>query len=139
MSIFSNILTKLFPASHPATTAEQTPGSSTSSQAGAAGAPASSAAPGQQAPQPRTVPPVDIEAVISAMPGASTLNWRTSIVDLLKVLGLDSSMESRQQLAHELGYTGSTSDSAQMNIWLHKEVVSRVAANGGKVPDSMKA
>jgi len=81
---------------------------------------------------------VDVEAVISAMPNASSLNWRTSIVDLLKVLGLDSSLDARKELAHELGYTGSTQDSATMNVWLHKEVVSKLAANGGRVPDSMK-
>ena len=73
------------------------------------------------------------------MPGASSLNWKTSIVDLLKVLGLDSSFEARKNLAHELGYTGSTQDSAAMNVWLHNEVVAKLAANGGKVPDSMKA
>jgi len=86
-----------------------------------------------------SAPPVDVEAVIAAMPGASSMNWKTSIVDLLKVLGLDSSFEARKELAHELGYTGSTQDSAAMNMWLHKQVVAKLAANGGKVPESMKS
>jgi uncharacterized protein DUF3597 len=60
-------------------------------------------------------------------------------VDLLKVLGLDSSLDARKQLAHELGYAGNTQDSAAMNVWLHQEVVAKLAANGGKVPESMKA
>ncbi len=62
------------------------------------------------------------------------LNWRSSIVDLLKVLGLDSSLASRKELAHDLGYTGSTDDSAAMNTWLHSQVMKKVAENGGKVP-----
>lgn len=62
------------------------------------------------------------------------LNWRTSIVDLMKLLKLDSSLASRKELAKELGYTGSTDDSATMNIWLHKQVMKKLADNGGKVP-----
>ena len=62
------------------------------------------------------------------------LDWRKSIVDLMKLLNLDSSLNARKELAKELGYTGSTSDSATMNIWLHKQVMQKLAANGGKVP-----
>ena len=62
------------------------------------------------------------------------LNWKTSIVDLMKLLKLDSSIANRKQLAKELNYTGNTEDSASMNIWLHQQVMQKLAANGGKVP-----
>jgi len=79
---------------------------------------------------------VDVDKVISELAANQTekLNWKTSIVDLLKVLSLDSSLEARKNLAHELNYTGNVQDSATMNIWLHKEVLKRMAANGGKIP-----
>ncbi len=66
------------------------------------------------------------------------LNWRTSIVDLMKLLDLDSSSHARKELAEELHYTGDMKDSAKMNIWLHKQVMTKLAANGGKVPDDLK-
>jgi hypothetical protein len=66
------------------------------------------------------------------------LNWRTSIVDLMKVLGLDSGLEARKSLAQELGYTGDLNDSATMNIWLHKQVMKKLAENGGKVPEDLR-
>ena len=66
-----------------------------------------------------------------------TLNWRTSIVDLMKLLGIDSSLENRKELARELGYTGDTSDTASMNIWLHRQVMRELAANGGQVPAAL--
>jgi len=66
------------------------------------------------------------------------LQWRTSIVDLMKALDLDSSLNARKDLAKELGYTGDTNDSASMNIWLHKQVMTKLAANGGKVPADLK-
>jgi hypothetical protein len=62
------------------------------------------------------------------------LNWKTSIVDLMKLLDIDPSLENRKELARELGYTGDTSDSASMNIWLHREVMRELAVNGGRVP-----
>ena len=67
------------------------------------------------------------------------LDWRSSIVDLMKLLDLDSSLAARKELAKELGYTGDMDDSASMNIWLHKQVMTKLAANGGKVPDDLKA
>ena len=67
-----------------------------------------------------------------------TLDWRQSIVDLMKLLDLDSSLAARKQLAEELGYTGDTNDSASMNIWLHKQVMQKLAENGGKVPADLK-
>jgi len=66
------------------------------------------------------------------------LNWSTSIVDLMKLLGLDSSLTARKELAKELNYTGDTNDSASMNVWLHRQVMNKVAANGGKVPADLK-
>ena len=66
------------------------------------------------------------------------LDWRRSIVDLMKLLKLDSSLSARKELAKELHYTGNTNDSAAMNVWLHKQVMIKLAENGGKVPDSLK-
>lgn len=73
-----------------------------------------------------------------AVKSGQASNWRTSIVDLLKLLGLDSSLQARKELAHELDYPGDTNDSATMNIWLHKELMKTLAANGGKVPAELK-
>ncbi len=96
------------------------------------------AAPVSAAPAPVAAPPppVDIEAVLEALAAESSqkLNWRTSIVDLMKLVGMDSSLSERKELADELGYTGDKGDSASMNIWLHKQVLKQLAANGGKVP-----
>ena len=80
--------------------------------------------------------PVDVEAVLSQMAAESSqkLNWRTSIVDLMKLLGMESSLAERRELADELGFTGDKSDTATMNIWLHKQVIRKFADNGGKVP-----
>jgi hypothetical protein len=83
---------------------------------------------------------VDVEQVLSSMQAQSgqQLNWRTSIVDLLKLLNLDSSLQARKELAAELHYTGDTNDSASMNIWLHKQVMTKLAQNGGKVPADLQ-
>ncbi len=91
-------------------------------------------APAPAAPQP--ISEVDVEAILSDLAAKSDqkLNWRTSIVDLMKLLGLDSSLAERKGLAQELGYTGALDGSAEMNIWLHKQVMRELAANGGKVP-----
>ena len=93
-------------------------------------APVAEAAP---APAPE---PVDIEAVLNAMPGAAELNWDSSIVDLMKLVGIDSSYENRKELAHELG-DADYSGSAEENIALHKAVMKGLAENGGKVRASM--
>lgn len=79
---------------------------------------------------------VDVAAVLNAAVAAKKqkLNWRTSIVDLMKALDLDSSLDARKKLAEELNYTGDTNDSAKMNVWLHKALMTKLAANGGKVP-----
>ncbi len=90
--------------------------------------------------QPQAGTNVDVEASLTQMAsqkGNPDLNWRTSIVDLMKLIGLDSSLDNRKELATELGYTGNKDGSAEMNIWLHKEVMRQLAANGGKVPASL--
>lgn len=83
---------------------------------------------------------VDVSAVLdkAAEDADESLDWRKSIVDLMKILKLDSSLKARKQLATELKYSGDMNDSATMNIWLHKEVMTQLAANGGKVPDDLK-
>lgn len=112
------------PTSHPQTTGgEHQP------------APATPAAPAAPAA------PVDVEAVLTGIAqrkGNPDLNWRTSIVDLMKLLDLDSSLANRKELATELGYTGAKDGSAEMNIWLHKAVMRELEKSGGTVPASMK-
>jgi hypothetical protein len=91
-------------------------------------------------PQAQNIQEVDVEAMLNdkAKTAGQPLNWRSSIVDLLKLLDLDSSLQSRKELAAELGYTGDTNDSASMNIWLHRQVMNKLAANGGKVPAELR-
>jgi hypothetical protein len=83
--------------------------------------------------------PVDVTAILDdlASKNPEKLDWRKSIVDLMKLVGMDSSLASRKELAKELNYTGDTDDSAAMNIWLHKVVIRKIADNGGKVPDEL--
>ena len=92
------------------------------------------AAPASPTPQERLVPVVDVEQRLDGMEGADKLNWRTSIVDLMKLIGVDSSYANRKELAQELGRTD-YSGSAEDNIWLHKVTMQHIAHNGGKVPD----
>ena len=106
-----------------------------------AAAPQSAAPQAAQPPQSATGSgPVDIESVLNqrATQKHEKLNWQSSIVDLMKLVDLEPSLENRKALAHELGFTGDTHDTAQMNVWLHKEVMQRLAASGGKVPDSLR-
>ena len=86
------------------------------------------------APEPVAITEVDVIANLEEMAAGKNLNWRTSIVDLMKLLGMDASLQERKDLAMELGYTGELEGSAEMNIWLHKAVMRELAANGGKVP-----
>jgi len=127
MNIFGKILGKIFGRKTPA--APATPGASASTTATK---PAATAV-------PAAAESVDVEAVLEEMAAESTqrLNWRTSIVDLMKLLGMESSLSERRELADELGYTGDKSDTATMNIWLHKQVLRKLAENGGKVPASL--
>jgi hypothetical protein len=82
---------------------------------------------------------VDVAAILDALneKHPEELDWRKSIVDLMKLVGLDSSLTARKQLAAELNYAGDTSDSASMNIWLHKQMMAKIAANGGKLPANL--
>jgi hypothetical protein len=139
MSIFGNIMSAIFGKSAEAKAGEPSaaapspaPAQTTTTSASAPATPAgSSAAPSS---------PVDVAAVLSALAAQNKqkLNWRTSIVDLMKLLDLDSSLAARKQLAQELKFSGDMNDSASMNIWLHKQVMTKLAENGGKVPDELK-
>jgi hypothetical protein len=146
MSIFSSIMNKIFPHDHPANAASGSTAAPAASAASSAAVPAgtpptpSTAAAQSAQPSVTPMPVVDVEAVLTRMQEGSgqQLNWRTSIVDLLKLLGLDSSLDARKQLAAELHYSGNTEDSAAMNVWLHREVMQKLSENGGKVPDDLK-
>ena len=147
MGILSNIFHKIFPSSQGAAqnSSQAAPGAQQRAPQPTP-APASQpaqqpqAAPAASAPAAAPMQQVDVEAVLNNMQQQSgqQLNWRTSIVDLLKLLGLDSSLQARKELAAELNYTGDTNDSASMNIWLHRQVMNKLAANGGKVPADLK-
>lgn len=134
MSIFGKILGALFGTKAEAAPAGAPAGGGAASTSAGGSAPAGGAAPAAPAQS------IDIVPILEKAAAAKQekLNWRTSIVDLMKVLDLDSSLAARKELAHELGYTGDTNDSAKMNVWLHKQVMIKVAANGGKVPDDLK-
>jgi Domain of unknown function (DUF3597) len=122
MGLFSNLLSKVF-----------------GQQAAVASAPSKSpgapAAPGATA----SAGAVDVTAILDdlASKNPEKLDWRKSIVDLMKLVGMDSSLASRKELAKDLNYTGDTGDSAAMNIWLHKVVIRKIADNGGKVPNEL--
>src|SRR4051812_27318082 len=137
MGIFGKIMSAIF-GSHAASAAPLPPsagapaGGGGSAAGGAASAPAGGAA---AAPAS-----VDVAAILDKAVAAEKekLEWRTSIVDMMKALGLDSSLSARKELAAELKYTGDTNDSAKMNIWLHQQMMKNLAANGGKLPDGIK-
>lgn len=132
MSVFGDILSKIF--HHPKASAPQATPSQPAPQAQAPAAASTATAASEPAPA------VDVEAVLDVMArdNGQTLNWRQSIVDLLKLLSIDSSLANRKALAAELGYSGDTEDSAAMNMWLHKAVMRKLAENGGIVPDSLR-
>ncbi|HTE40685.1 MAG TPA: DUF3597 domain-containing protein [Steroidobacteraceae bacterium] len=128
MSIFGKILSKLGFGDDKA--APSAPKTSSTTQS-------TSTAPSQAPTQSRAITQVDVAAQLEKMASANPekLNWKTSIVDLLKLLGIDSSLTARKELATELHVPQEKmSDSAQMNIWLHKVVMQKLAENGGKVP-----
>ncbi|WAC46984.1 DUF3597 domain-containing protein [Asticcacaulis sp. SL142] len=113
----------------------------------AAPTPAAPSAPAAAQPAPTVAPapvevmePVDVEAIMEqlAKDYGQPSNWRTSIVDLMKLLDLDSSYAARKELAEELGFSGAYDGSADDNIWLHKQVMKKLAENGGKVPNELK-
>src|SRR3954449_3604503 len=125
MSIFGKIMSAIF-----GTKADAAPaGGGAAAGAGSSG--------GAAAPAAATV---DVAPILDQAVKAKgeKLEWRTSIVDLMKALDIDSSFAARKELAKELGYTGDSNDSASMNIWLHKQVMTKLAANGGKLPPDIK-
>ena len=143
MGLFSGIMDKIFgyvtaavssksiaPAS---TAAPATPTASTASASSEQAPEVSAAVESMPAAVSKSV---DVAAVLDdlAKHNSEDLNWRKSIVDLMKLVGIDSSLNSRKELADELNYTGDMSDSASMNIWLHNAVIKKLAANGGAVP-----
>jgi hypothetical protein len=134
MGLFNNLMSKIF--GHATAATATVPGAQTQSatapeqQARAPVAPAAAVAP---------PPVVDVTAILNdlAKKNPEKLDWKRSIVDLMKLVGMDSSFAARKQLAEELHYTGDPNDSASMNIWLHKEVLRKLAENGGKVPQEL--
>jgi len=128
MSIFGKIMSAIF-----GTKADAAPaaGGAAAPDAGGSAGGSSSAAPAVT---------VDVAPILDKAVAAKgeKLEWRTSIVDLMKALDIDSSFTARKELAKELGYTGDSNDSASMNIWLHKQVMTKLAANGGKLPPEIK-
>ena len=127
MSIFGKIMSAIFGSKADA----GTPGATPTAGGGSSGGGAPAAAPAQS---------VDVAPILDKAVAAKgeKLAWRTSIVDLMKALDIDSSFTARKELAKELGYTGDSNDSASMNIWLHKQVMAKLAANGGKLPPEIK-
>jgi hypothetical protein len=132
MSIFGKIMGAIF-----GTKATATPASG-----GAAASPGTAGSPAPAGGSAPAAPPqsVDVAAILDKAVAAKKekLEWRTSIVDLMKALDIDSSFAARKELATELGYTGDSNDSASMNIWLHKQVMAKLAANGGKLSPDIK-
>lgn len=138
MSILSKIFGKIFPSARAAQA--ETPATPSSEEVSLAAAAAGAARAANATAAPAPMQQVDVEALLDGMAqkNPQKLNWKTSIVDLMKLLDLDSSLSERKELAKELGYTQDTGDSAAMNIWLHRQVMNRLAANGGKVPADLK-
>ena len=128
MSIFGKIAAAIFGGSAHAAPASTDPAAVAAAASGAAAAAAGGA-----------MPAVDVTAIMDKLADDSNedLDWRKSIVDLMKLLKMDSGLGPRRELAKELGYTDSTSDTATMNVWLHKQVLAKLAANGGKVPKEL--
>jgi 3-oxoacyl-ACP reductase-like protein len=152
MSVFGSIVSAIFGSKHAAgVTPAATPSSLAPSSSGAtpassappspsAGATASSATPAAAAAA-KPISRADVEAILHKVAAdvREDLDWKRSIVDLMKLLKLDSGLGARKQLAQELGYSGALDGSADMNIWLHKQVMTKLAESGGKIPDSLKA
>ncbi len=133
MGLFNTLMTKIF--SHASAAVQKTAavvGAEIPATPGTLGNPpaAAAAAPAQQ---------VDVEATLDALAkkNSEDLDWKRSIVDLMKLVGMESSLTARKELAHDLHYTGDTNDSATMNMWLHKEVMKKLADNGAKIPHDL--
>jgi Domain of unknown function (DUF3597) len=132
MSILGTMMSKIL-GKPPAAVASAAQGAESAPQSAV---PANANVPGTPAKQPT----VDVGAVLDALKDKANqeLNWKTSIVDLMKLLSMDSSLTARKELAKELHYDGDTADSASMNVWLHKQIMTKIAENGGKLPDDLK-
>jgi Domain of unknown function (DUF3597) len=148
MGLFNNLMSKIFGHAAPAAakgpqTAAAAPTTGGIQAAGATAQPTAppvvAAAPTAQPAAAPAPPVVDVAAVLNDMArkNPEKLDWRKSIVDLMKLVGMDSSLGARKQLATELHYTGDMNDSASMNVWLHKQVLVKLAENGGKVPPEL--
>ena len=140
MGLFNSLMSKIFGHAAPATTASASQAAAAAPAAGVT--PQTPAAAGSSAPAPAAAPAapvVDVAAVLNdlAKKNPEKLDWRKSIVDLMKLVGMDSSLTARKQLATELHFTGDMNDSASMNVWLHKQVLIKLAENGGKVPPEL--
>ena len=141
MGLLSNLITKIF--SHSGTNAAVTGAASAAPvsappTAGAQPAASAAAAPSTAAPA-APAKAVDVAAILDGLAAKNPekLDWKKSIVDLMKLVGMDSSFKARKQLAQELNYTGDPNDSASMNVWLHKQVLIKISENGGKVPQEL--
>ena len=152
MSVFGNIASAIFGSKHAASVTGVTGPSAPSPSAGSATAssPSTATTAGASAPSAGTsaglaaakpISKADVEAILAKLDEEQDedYDWKSSIVDLMKLLKLDSGLGARKQLAKELGYTGALDGSAEMNVWLHKQVMTKLAESGGKVPDSLKA
>ena len=143
MGLLSNLMSKIF--SHSSTTVAAAGGAS----AAPAAAPTAASSSAQPAAAPPAPPPtaapagppkiVDVTAILDGLAANNPekLDWKKSIVDLMKLVGMDSGFNARKQLAQELNYTGDPNDSASMNVWLHKQVLIKIAENGGQVPQEL--
>jgi len=143
MGLFNTLMSKIF--SHGASAAPATSGAPASAPAPAptsspsAPVPVPSTSAPAATPAPPPAPAVDVAAILDSLAAKNSekLDWKHSIVDLMKLVGMDSSLSARKELAHDLHYSGDMNDSAAMNMWLHKEVMKQLAANGGKVPQNL--
>ena len=143
MGLLSNLMSKIF--SHAGTTTAVATGELSGGPAAAPSVPGAqpAAAPAAPAPTAPAAPArvVDVAVILDGLAAKNPekLDWKKSIVDLMKLVGMDSSFGARKQLAKELNYSGDQNDSAAMNIWLHKEVLRKLSENGGKVPPELLA
>src|SRR4029450_1853532 len=145
MSVFGNIVSAIFGSKHAASVTAAAGPSAPSSSAGsatatAAGAAAPSAGTSAGSAAAKPISKADVEAILAKLDEEQDedYDWKRSIVDLMKLLNLDSGLGARKQLAKELGYTGALDGSAEMNVWLHKQVMTKLAESGGKKPESLK-
>lgn len=137
MGIFDNLWSKI--TGHAHTTAAASSPASPSAATPAASTPMAGVTATSSSAPAATAAPVDVEAILDDLDSKQShrSNWRESIVDMMSLLGMDNSLSARRELAKELGYTGDTNDTATMNVWLHKQVMQKMAANGGKVPQNL--